>query len=668
MLERELGKFTQYTCSDAMRFRGNIGMFNQDHEGDIFINDTNIEDVAIERAHKRKLVLERIEKLQDIDREIEGSNIGATLGAQLGYTETDIKNAAEKINLSKSGVCTTFALAGADALLELMKANPLESPIQRVEIVARPAGFRGTHCFVVVNREPDSSIEDISTWGPYTLVVDPWLASLQNPVVYYLDEFMQSNLLDGMLEVNFDTATPSLAKDKMNKSTHEKEMRKAFRQYIDSEDLSALSTLLEETPDFENIVLGPGGLNAFTYAISQNKQQAFSTLLEWLPNKNMFMSQHGGLLLKYAIESGNLDLFYEVLNSGVEMQHHSWLIHDAFNVALERGDDRFFRIFFSELSQYDTFNESILAVYYMIPLLKEKFPNLITPYLLALPLSDAKQSLAMAEAELEIYVNANNILKDINAAHQARLELLKVDENEVALSRKPVRYAGPKPDSNKPPPLPKNKLLFSKAHQTVDREKVLRKEHKADLENLARHIEEEFGYSIPATSFAHMDEYIEKRELMKRAFEDYIFTYNKVNDALTKEKLPVSVRIKKVKCSIINAEARDLLTDRFRSVAEVHDFLVGDICDERKIWVANYTLEQFDDLRIQINQLHQEVTLVNNERDAALSAIELKPEALQEVNAEIIELNQLEENLIMETQHLLDQKIQSLHKPSKPSK
>jgi hypothetical protein len=478
---------------------------------------------------------------------------------------------------------------------------------------------------------------------------------------------MQSGLLDGMVEVNFDTATPFLATDKMNKSIHEKEVRNAFRQYIDSENIAALTALVEETPDFENIVLGPGGLNVFTYAISQNKQQAFSTLLAWLPNKNMFMNQHGGLLLKYAIENGNLDLFYEVLNSGVEMQHHSWLIHDAFNVALENGDDRFFRIFFNELRQYDNFDESILAVYYMIPLLKKKFPNLITPYLLGLPLKEAKQSLAMAEAELEIYVKANNILKDINAAHQARLDLLKMDEDEVALSRKPVRYAGPKPDSNKPPPLPKNKLLFSKAHQTIDKEKSLRKEHKEDLENLARNIEEEFGYSIPATSFAHMDEYIKKRELMKRSFEDYIFTYNKVNNSLSKEK-PVSVRINKVKCSIINAEARELITDRFRSVSEIYDFLAGEICDERKTWVANYTLEQLDDLRITINQLHQEVELIKSEREAALSVIELNADVLQDLNTEIIEFIQSGEVIIMDTQHLLDQKIQSLHKPRKPSK
>lgn len=100
----------------------------------------------------------------------------------------------------------------------------------------------------------------------------------------------------------------------------------------------------------------------------------------------------------------------------------------------------------------------------------------------------------------------------------------------------------------------------------------------------------------------------------------------------------------------------------------MNDLLVGDICDERKTWVANYSLEQLDDLRITINQLHQEVELIKSEREAALSVIELNADVLQELNAEIIEFIQLGESLVMETQHLLDQKIKSLHKLGKPSK
>ncbi|HKY69890.1 MAG TPA: hypothetical protein VJ205_03245, partial [Gammaproteobacteria bacterium] len=151
--------YSEYVCSDALTFRGCI------------------------YPQKKDEILKRTQVYLKSGKGLL-NEASVLLGSQPNrltkqYSALQIKNTAKIIDQLRAGCCTTLALSAAN---KMMQAYPSE----KTEIVVHNRG-RGSHCFVIVNRKEGSNLNDITTWGPDVLVVDPWVASLGhgNSVFHY---------------------------------------------------------------------------------------------------------------------------------------------------------------------------------------------------------------------------------------------------------------------------------------------------------------------------------------------------------------------------------------------------------------------------------------------------------------------------------------------------
>lgn len=90
-------------------------------------------------------------------------------------TAQSLRTALEKVREARAGACTSFGYAAAAILMD--------NPMLRVEVIARNAGRRGTHIFVLVGRPEGSDVTIPETWLDSTWLVDPWYGAAGHPVV-----------------------------------------------------------------------------------------------------------------------------------------------------------------------------------------------------------------------------------------------------------------------------------------------------------------------------------------------------------------------------------------------------------------------------------------------------------------------------------------------------
>jgi hypothetical protein len=203
------GQYKDYHCGDAKRFPGNINP------------KADKEQIL---ARKPKAAFER--------QAAEASTIQAYNGH---YSRKAIERCAELVDKSKSGACTSFALAMADKLLDLF-------PNERIEIMGHVGGYRGTHVYVVMNHKGDDwklndienqladknlskeqkshLIDDVAEQLSGTFVIDPWLASLgwSNGVftpMQYFEMKVNSHFLFGV-ETLFDSSKSTSPRLQLN--------------------------------------------------------------------------------------------------------------------------------------------------------------------------------------------------------------------------------------------------------------------------------------------------------------------------------------------------------------------------------------------------------------------------------------------------------------------
>ena len=156
--------FQNYACSDWRAFSRCIG-------------DENKRSVA---DKERILSLNPVKVKRDQD----AMRIGRA-GSATGYTLTNIKKVADFVKDAQSGCCTTFAMACAQILFEM---NDMKD--ERIEIVSyEPKRKTGSHCFVVLNRQENSDLNNPATWGPDALIVDGWKSSLYCGEVFTIKNF-----------------------------------------------------------------------------------------------------------------------------------------------------------------------------------------------------------------------------------------------------------------------------------------------------------------------------------------------------------------------------------------------------------------------------------------------------------------------------------------------
>lgn len=105
---------------------------------------------------------------------------------------------AERSAATGSGNCGEMALY---AFLKIMEKKYKGS----VEYV----GFReGDHDFIVINRPRNSEIENWKSWGPDTVILDPWLnkvfpaTKLKDYLKYYINQLNSKYLLETFLRFN----------------------------------------------------------------------------------------------------------------------------------------------------------------------------------------------------------------------------------------------------------------------------------------------------------------------------------------------------------------------------------------------------------------------------------------------------------------------------------
>jgi hypothetical protein len=305
VLEKKCSKFNDYTCSDAVSFAGNIAYLVKTEKGIQLTEDLG-GDYLREQDQKQDMVIERTKNINEYDKLIESTTMSAVLGSALSYTRENIRQLAQTVNSSKSAICTTFAIAGADLLLELGEQDKYKDKIKRIEIVARQMGHGGTHCFVILNRKEGSNLQDPETWGTDTLIVDPWLASLQNPAVYTVDEYKMARWIPCTLELNYDTSNPDLAADKKQQKKQRIKLRRTCKEIIETGSIENLQVFIKENNiDLLSYKIEKG-VSLFTYALKQKNSDVFFFLYSQTINPDHALRYE---LIKSAIRNNKMDVY-----------------------------------------------------------------------------------------------------------------------------------------------------------------------------------------------------------------------------------------------------------------------------------------------------------------------------------------------------------------------
>lgn len=96
---------------------------------------------------------------------------------------TILRNGLKKARDCRAAECTTFAYAAAAILID---TDALTAP--RVEVVARRAGYAGSHVFVLVGRPPGTDLNTPTAWADRTWLVDAWFGAAGHSVAMRVSE------------------------------------------------------------------------------------------------------------------------------------------------------------------------------------------------------------------------------------------------------------------------------------------------------------------------------------------------------------------------------------------------------------------------------------------------------------------------------------------------
>jgi|GEM_PF-6276245 len=159
---------TAFAVADAGSFRGNIA------EGQ--------EEVVLAKANKE------IHNAKAINAKNKNQTLPGSLLIEKDSERRNkiLKTISDNVVISETGICTTFAALAYTLLTKNGQAKNVP-----VEIISRrETGGRAqasTHLFTVVGRNPESDLNDPTTWGADARIVDLWLGALGNAFVYKPD-------------------------------------------------------------------------------------------------------------------------------------------------------------------------------------------------------------------------------------------------------------------------------------------------------------------------------------------------------------------------------------------------------------------------------------------------------------------------------------------------
>lgn len=168
---RQLASYSTFACSDVVSFSGNINQA---------LPPKKREEI---RARPLQMTPERTAA------EKKAEQAATALGGKL--SQAQLKAVHEQMKHAHSGCCSTFAAAAA----HILTGGVRDKTLPRVEVVSRQAGERGTHCYVIVGRAPNSDPKRPSTWGDGVVIVDTWLGSLGHPCTFTVDNYPYQGFL-----------------------------------------------------------------------------------------------------------------------------------------------------------------------------------------------------------------------------------------------------------------------------------------------------------------------------------------------------------------------------------------------------------------------------------------------------------------------------------------
>lgn len=625
LLEPVFDTYHEYACSDGRNFAGNIGCVRK--ADDNVMKTVAIDDWDEIRKVAKKSVMERIEARTDIDKQFEAAAFGATLGAAQGYTAKKIKEAADNIDAARSAVCTTFAVSGANKLLELQHDPSFNKKIKRIEIIARKYGHRGTHCYLIINRQEGADLKKPETWGEDVLIADPWLASLQNPSIYNAKEYALTGFLDGKLECNFDSTNLFLRDQKRRDNETKKQIKQTFISYVKDGDLDRILELLSTfSLKVEKVKLGKGYENLFTQAIKYHQDYLFKALWAQIEDPE-FVQKRGPLILNRAIASNNFELVQFLHDNGVELCGHTaepFAIERAFEIALSTGDDRMFAYIFEQEIAHDPSCQSILSTLVKLPQLKSEQGLYINSYISRLPeesiikllrwASNSKDILQYVGAQLEDYEKE---AKDkYPNAFRAAADSAPSLSSMLPLS--PLSSPLPSLSSEEPPPAPKMPAPdYFKPVPKSQKEAELRKyrrERSYRVETLKEHCKNNLHMELANDVLAHLGEHIDKWDKQK----NYWVAYSRIQKELTKHYESEPSLDKRVQIYLILLEYQDGLLELTESIQFMKKELVDGIAlhADSASFVAS---KQAERLKFILKKYQVKLQLISNGMDKHLA-------------------------------------------------
>jgi hypothetical protein len=174
----EYAKQARYACGDSGRFSGVINHVEN--------NDYYYYWQVLNRAYRAEADSKRATKAKaaqdsspgDLSKNMSPSNFVSSAKSVCAATDE-----------ARSGICTTFAWAGAHPLMDRMmkrqsKTDRAEDGLKRVEVVAFT-----NHIFCVVNREGDAlkindPLPQPDEWNEDVIQLDIWMGTLGWPYIY----------------------------------------------------------------------------------------------------------------------------------------------------------------------------------------------------------------------------------------------------------------------------------------------------------------------------------------------------------------------------------------------------------------------------------------------------------------------------------------------------
>ncbi len=583
VLEPIFDTYQAYACSDGRNFAGNIGCVRKNEDNVIVAVDIN--DWGEARENAMAGVFLRIEERTDIDKEFEAAAFGATLGAAQGYTVEKIKTAADNIDSARSAVCTTFAVSGANKLLELQKNPEFKDKIKRIEIIARKLGHRGTHCYVIINRKEGSELSKPATWGDETLIVDPWLSSLQNPSVYKPAEYELTGFLGGKLECNFDSTNPNLRKQKRFNTEYKQEIKKGYIENIKNGEIDELlKSLTLYGKKVETLKLGKGFENIFTKAIEYNQNELFKVAWSKIEDPE-FIKNRGPLILNKAILANNFELVKFLHENGVELCNHAvepFAIDRAMDIALATGNDAMFAYIFEQEIATDPSCGFIISTLLKLPQLSAEQGLFINSYLCRLSDEVINELSSWSENTKNVYQWVGSQLDNWEVDAKEKYPAAFAADKDSTLDKPPIspavspRLSPLAPVLNTegiPPPAPTMPSAdyfkpMAKSNREVDTSKY-RKEKANFIGAIKEHCKTNCQMEISNDVIAHLGKHIDNWERLQSTFNNFSHLKTSLNKQIESD----SDKEQILKDLLVLCEYRDKMDTLSESIQALRDNL-----------------------------------------------------------------------------------------------